>query len=126
MRALACIASIIGGACWVGSAVLSGDAARGADTAGIVLLSVAAALVGFRLTTGPLVWLRAIVGAGCVALSWSLVAAARAEASTDVVNGVAGAGALLLGLFFLVRRPARADRPDGPPRPSRSHGTHSK
>lgn len=113
MRALACICGVVGGACWIVAIFVSGDLAAYVEWAGTGLLSVAALGTGFLIASGSLVWLRAIVGLGTVALAWSVVAAMRAELDEDVVLGGLGAAAVLLGLVQLARRPARAPRVTG-------------
>lgn len=112
MRALACITGVLGGACWIASAFLSGSSGDYTFLGGCALLSVAALLVGFLIAGGSLLWLRVVVGVGCVALAWSVVAAVRAELDTGLVDGVLGGLALLLGVAALARTPRR-ERPVG-------------
>lgn len=114
MRALACIASVVGGGSWIASVFATGDVSDYLDWAGIGLLSLAALLVGTRLT-GSLLPLRLVVAVGCVALAWSVVAVLRSEVDLDLVNAGLGGLAVLLGLVYVVRRPAHV-----------SAGTHAR
>jgi hypothetical protein len=116
MRALACITGVVGGACWVSSAFLSGGLGDYAFYGGCGLLSVAAMLAGFQVVSGSLPWLRVVVGVGCVALAWSLVAALRSGVDADLLSGLLGGLAVVLGLVGL----ARTERPE------RVGGTHSR
>jgi hypothetical protein len=105
LRALACVAGVLGGVCWVVGAFLAGGVADAVIWTGLGVLSIAAFGAGTRIAGGSLVLLRAVVGVGCVALGWSVVAAAVSELPRSGVVGVVGVLALLLALVLLVRRP---------------------
>lgn len=104
MRGVAGICGVLGGACWIAAIFLSGDLVDYVDWVGAGLLSLAALASGLVIASGSLLWLRAIVGIGCVALGWSLVAVLRAEVEPDLVRAATGALAVMLGLVAVVRR----------------------
>jgi len=112
LRALACVAGVLGGVCWVVGAFLGGGTAEAVIWTGLGLLSIAAFGAGTLIAGGSLVLLRVLVGVGCVALGWSLVEAAVSEVPRSAVVGAVGALVLLLSFVLLVRRPASA-RPVG-------------
>lgn len=101
MRLLGCAAGVLGGAGWVAAPFLSGDLADYAEYAGLGLMSVTWFVIGLLVASGSLVWLRAIVGAGCVGLAWSLTYAARAELADSLVLAVVGALGILIGVGLL-------------------------
>jgi hypothetical protein len=117
MRAFACVAGIVGGACWLVRALLDGGAADALWYAGLVLLGVAILLAGLSLVAKSPVWLRAIVGFGSVALAGSVLFTVRSEGDADVVDAIAGGIALVVSAVLLVRRPQREPR---------HHGSHAR
>ncbi|MBD8868360.1 hypothetical protein [Nocardioides donggukensis] len=100
MRALACVAALLGGAGWIASAILGGAAVY---WAGAALLALAVFVLGLQLTPRAPTWLQAIVGIGSVGLSGSVLATVRAELDAATVDVVAGAAVILLFGFLAVR-----------------------
>ena len=118
MRALACVAAIIGGSCWIARLAFEGSAADVAFWVGAVLLGVATLVLGVQTAPRAPGWLQAIVGIGAVALAGSVLAIVRAEADAAVTDAVAGGLAVLLFGYLAVRW-----RPDPAPR---VRGTHAR
>lgn len=120
MRALACAAAFMGGACWIARVLLTGAAADAAFWVGAVLLAVAVFGLGLQAAPRAPAWLQAIVGVGSVALAVSVWAIVRAELDSPVVDAVAG-GLLALVFVVLARRWFSVPRQEASARPSGSH-----
>src|ERR1700752_1571519 len=98
---LACLGALTGGLLWVGRLVL-GDEPAVLFWAGLALLALALAAAGASLVTKGTWWLRLIVAVALPALVLSLYSGIRTMADTVVVDAVAGALAMVLGLGFWV------------------------
>ena len=105
------LAGLLGGLLLVVRLVLdaagtvAADAAAGVAllVAGLVLLGVAVLGAGLALVPRSPLWLRAVVGVGCVLLAGSLLLVVRGDGDGAVPDGVVGAGAALVALLSLVR-----------------------
>lgn len=114
MRAIACAAGIVGGACWLVRAFLDGGAADGLWYVGMALLAIAVLLGGLLLVPRSPLWLRVIVGFGSVALAASVLSTVRSEGDAEVVDAVAGGIALVVSAALLLAgRPRREPRRQG-------------
>lgn len=113
MRLVGCATAVLGGACWLVWPFVTGDPARLVGWSGLVLLSVAWLVAGFLIASGSLVWLRAIVAVGALALAWSLVGAALAELPDKPVRAAVGAVAILIGIALVAVGSGSSRRPAG-------------
>lgn len=114
MRALACAAALMGGACWIARALLEDQPREIAFWAGGALLAIGIFGLGLQAVPRAPRWLQAIVGLGSVALALSLLVTVRAEADPVLVDAVAGglAGGLfaVLAVVWFGRRERRPRR----------------
>ena len=113
MRALACAAALLGGACWVVRYVTDIDVLY---PVGFVLLGLAALLAGLAAVPKAPIWLQGIVG-----LFWSVTMtlhSAAADATVDLVIGVLAI--LVFGYVALKLRGAER------PAKGRRIGTHAR
>ena len=118
MRALACAAALLGGACWVVRFFTDVEVLY---WAGLVLLGLAALLAGLAAVPKAPLWLQGIVGLGSVGLFWSVTMTlhtAGPDATVDLVLGVLAI--LVFGYVALQLR--KAERPA----PGRRVGTHAR
>jgi ABC-type uncharacterized transport system permease subunit len=118
MRALACAAALLGGACWVVRYVTDIDVLY---PVGFVLLGLAALLAGLAAVPKAPIWLQGIVGIGSVGLFWSVTMtlhSAAADATVDLVLGVLAI--LVFGYVALQLR--KLERPAA----GRRVGTHAR
>ena len=112
MRALACAAALLGGACWVVRFFTDVEVLY---WAGLVLLTLTALLAGLAAVPKAPIWLQGIVAIGSVGLFWSVTLtlySAAADASVDLAIGVL---AILVFGYVAVRlrtaeKPAKARR----------------
>ncbi|MET1058152.1 MAG: hypothetical protein ABWX84_01040 [Nocardioides sp.] len=107
MRALACAAALLGGACWVVRYFTDIEVLY---LAGFVLLAVAALLAGLSAVPKAPTWLQAIVGIGSVGLFWSVTMtlhSAAADAAVDLVLGVVA----IVGFGYSALKLRGAERP---------------
>jgi hypothetical protein len=110
LRTLACLAGLAGGLVWVGRAFLGEDPSA-VYWVGFGLLAVALAAAGATLVKKGTWWLRLIVAVAFPLLVWSLYAAVRPAGDPLVVDGVAGALAMVVAVLFVARAPASSHRP---------------
>lgn len=122
MRALACAAAFMGGACWIARVLLEEPAAEAAFWVGAVLLAVAVLGLGLQAVPTAPTWLQVVVGLGSLGLAGSVLAAVRAEADAAMVDAVAG------GLTALVFGVLALRWFSGPPAgtPARATGSHRR
>ena len=116
MRALACAAAVLGGACWVLRYFTEDDVWY---LVGLVLLGVTALLAGLAAVPKAPAWLQAIVAVGSVGLFWSVTMtlhSAAADATVDLVLGVVAI--LVFGYYATTLR--------GAERPARRVGSHAR
>jgi hypothetical protein len=118
MRALACAAALLGGACWVVRYVTDLEVLY---WAGLVLLGIAALLAGLAAVPKAPSWLQAIVGIGSVGLFWSVTMTLHTAASDAVVDLVIGVLAILVFGYVAVRL-----RTAEKPVKGRRVGTHAR
>ena len=108
MRAVAAVAGVLGGLCWVG--------ALWVDLLGVVgavLLAVAVLAAGAGLVSRSVVWLRVVVAVCFLALVASVLQVLRDNVDPDVVLAAAGVVAAVVAGLVLARRPVREERPRG-------------
>ena len=118
MRALACAAALLGGACWVVRFFTDVEVLY---WAGLVLLTLTALLAGLAAVPKAPIWLQGIVGIGSVGLFWSVTMtlhSAAADATVDLVIGVLAI--LVFGYVALKLRGAER------PAKGRRVGTHAR
>ena len=118
MRALACAAALLGGACWV---VRYFTDVEGLYGAGLALLAIAALLAGLTAVPKAPIWLQGIVAVGSVGLFWSVTTtlhSALDDATVDLVLGVLA----ILVFGYAALRLRRAKRTAHP----RRAGTHAR
>ena len=108
MRAVAAVAGLLGGLCWVGALWVDR-----LDLAGAALLAVAVLGAGAGLVSRSAVWLRVLVAVCFLALVASVLQVLRDNLDQDVVLAAAGAVAVVVAVLALARRPAREQRPRG-------------
>lgn len=108
MRAVAAVAGLLGGLCWVGALWVDLLAVVGA-----ALLAVAVLGAGAGLVSRSAVWLRVLVAVCFLALVASVLQVLRDNLDQDVVLAAAGAVAVVVAGLALARRPAREPRPRG-------------
>ena len=118
---LARIAGVLGGLCWVASAVtdeldVSASVVDALHWGGLALIALALMGVGAGLVSTSAAWLRAIVAVCLPLLAWSVLEALRGEFADRWVDGVFGLLLVLYCLVGLVRGRGRA----------RPHGAHSR
>ena len=117
------VVGLLGGLCWVVSAVLDElDGARAAIDAahwgGLALIAISLVGLGAELVSASATWLRVIVAICAPLLVWSVIEVLRGGLPDRWVVGGFG---LLLAAYCtvgLLRRRAR--------RPRRTHGSHAK
>ena len=120
LRALARVAGLLGGACWVARMVLDRGGSEGAMVdalywAGLALLFVALVGFGTTLVSKGAVWLQAIVGIAFPLLVWSVVEVLRPAGDPVVLDAVVGI--LIAGVSLLALGRSRG----GDERPPRRH-----
>ena len=118
MRALACAAALLGGACWVVRYVTDIEVLY---WSGLVLLAVTALLAGLAAVPKAPVWLQGIVGIGSVGLFVSVTLtlhSALDDATVDLVLGVLA----ILVFGYVALRLRKAERPAK----GRRVGTHAR
>jgi hypothetical protein len=118
MRALACAAALLGGACWVVRFVTDLEALY---WVGLVLLALAALLAGLAAVPKAPIWLQGIVGVGSVGLFLSVtitLQSATDDATVDLVLGVLA----ILVFGYTALRLRKAERPAK----GRRVGTHAR
>lgn len=120
MRALACAAAFMGGACWIARVLLEDTAADAAFRVGAVLLAVAVLGLGLQAVPRAPLWLKVVVGLGSVGLATSVWATVRTEVGSPTVDAVAG-GLAVLVFVLLARRWFSAPGETVPSRPTGSH-----
>ena len=116
MRALACAAAVLGGACWVLRYVTDAEVLY---WAGLALLAVTALLAGLAAVPKAPAWLQAIVAVGSVGLFWSVTMtlhSAAADATVDLMLGVLAI--VVFGYYATMLRAAE--------RPARRVGSHAR
>jgi hypothetical protein len=118
---LARIAGLLGGMCWVASAVtdemdVSASVVDALHWGGLALIALSLIGLGAELVSSSAAWLRAIVAVCLPLLAWSVLEALRGELADRRVDGVFG---LLLVLFCVVGLLRSRPR-------TRSVGTHAK
>ena len=118
MRALACAAALLGGACWV---VRYFTDLGGLYWAGLVLLGVAALLAGLAAVPRAPVWLQGIVGFGSVGLFWSVTTTLHSAVDDATVDLVIGVLAILV-FGYVALKLRKAERPTR----GRRVGTHAR
>ena len=127
--ALARVAGVLGGLCWLGRAILddgSGPTSliNALHWGGAALLVLALLGIGGGLVSG-LVALRVVVALCVVLLGWVLLEFLREQYSDRWVDGVVGALIAVYCLAGLLRR-RRRPPDDGEPRePRHSSGSHA-
>ncbi|GAA1145963.1 hypothetical protein [Nocardioides aquiterrae] len=102
MRAVAAVAGLLGGLCWVG--VLWVDALA---WPGAVLLALAVLGTGAGLVSRSAVWLRVLVAVCFLALVASVLQVLRDGLDDRAVLPAAGAVAFVAAALALARRPER-------------------
>ena len=118
MRALACAAALLGGACWV---VRYFTDIEGLYWAGLVLLGVAALLAGLAAVPKAPIWLQGIVGIGSVVLFWSVTMTLHSAVDDATVDLVIGVLAILV-FGYVALKLRKAERPTR----GRRVGTHAR
>lgn len=113
MRAVAAMAGLLGGLCWVGALWVDVLAPVGA-----VLLAVGVLGAGAGLVSRSAIWLRLVVAVCFLALVGSVLEVLRDNVEQDAVLVAAGVVALIAGTVALSRRPVAASE-------SRSRGAHA-
>jgi len=117
------VLGLLGGLCWVITAVLgvldAPDAAvDAAYWGGLALIGISLVGLGAGLVSASAMWLRVIVAICAPLLVWSVLEALRSGLSDHLVVGGFGAVLAAYCAVGLLRRRAR--------RPRRTHGSHSK
>lgn len=108
MRAVAAVAGLAGGLCWVGALWVDLLAWPGA-----VLLAVAVLGAGAGLVSKSATWLRVVVAVCFLALVGSVLQVLRDNLDDRAVLAVAGAAAFVAAALTLARRPERESRHRG-------------
>jgi hypothetical protein len=118
MRALACAAALLGGACWVVRFFTDVEVLY---WAGLVLLTLTALLAGLAAVPKAPIWLQGIVAIGSVGLFWSVTLtlySAAADTSVDLAIGVLA----ILVFGYVAVRLRTAEKPAA----SRRVGSHAR
>ncbi len=102
LRVVATTTGLVGGATWLTNAFVDASVLH---WGGAVLLLVALAAAGAGLVNKSTAWLRAIVTVGLAALTWSVLEVVRDSADDLLVDGLAGAVAVLVSVVAFLRRP---------------------
>ena len=117
------VAAVLGGLAWVVAGVLGwGDDTlnQGLYVAGLVLLVVAFAALGYALVATAPVWLRGVVTIATPALGLMVWLIVRDSLPSDHVAAVTGGAVLLVGGgIALARGRSSASRSPEPPPPAR-------
>lgn len=109
MRAVAAVAGLLGGLCWVGALWVDVLAPVGA-----VLLAIAVLGAGAGLVSRSAVWLRVIVAVCFLALVGSVLQVLRDSLDPEAVLAAAGVVAVVVAVVALTRwRPASDQRSRG-------------
>ena len=126
LAALARVAGLLGGLCWVVGAVL--DDGNGPESVinalhygGLALLVIALLGIGGGLVSG-LAALRVLVAICLVALAWAVLSFLHQQYADRTVDGILGG---LMAAYCLAGLVARRGGGDEPEQRRRSHGSHA-
>ena len=126
VRALARVAGLLGGACWVARMLLDRIAGGGAMVdalywVGLVLVFVALFGLGTMFVSKGEVWLQVIVGVAFPLLVWSLVEVIHSAGDPAVIDAVVGVLIAAAALRVLGHSGSGDEKP-----PRRHAGAHAR